>query len=106
MPFQRRGAENLESVVNVRLTAAEKASLQENAEMASLSVSELVRRRALGRPVLAKADQVVIRELRRLGGLMKFVHVESNGAYSDQTAAALRALGAYIERLSGGRKKG
>ena len=105
MPFQRVGTENLGAIVNVRLTAAEKATLREDAAMASLSVSELVRRRALGRSVLAKADQVVIRELRRLGGLVKYLHVESHAAYSEQTAAALRALGAYIERLSGGRQK-
>lgn len=106
MPFQRLGHENLDAIVNVRLTSAEKVRLRENAEMASLSVSEYVRRRSLGRPVLAKADQVVIRELRRLGGLVKHVHVESQGAYNEQTAAALRALGGYIERLSGGRQKG
>ena len=106
MPFQRLGHENLDAIVNVRLTSAEKVRLREDAEMASLSVSEYVRRRSLGRPVLAKADQVVIRELRRLGGLVKHVHVESQGAYNEQTAAALRALSGYIERLSGGRQKG
>jgi hypothetical protein len=106
MPFQRIGTENLDNIVNVRMTAAEKARLREDAELASLSVSEFVRRRSLGRPVLAKADAAVIRELRRLGGLVKHIHVDSKGAYSRDTAAALGTLSAYIERLSGGRKKG
>lgn len=106
MPFQRIGTENLESIVNVRMTAAEKVRLREDAELASLSVSELVRRRSFGRPVLAKADIVVIRELRRLGGLVKHLHVDSKGAYSRDTAKALGLLSGYIERLSGGRQKG
>ncbi len=105
MPFQRVGTENLDSIVNVRMSAAEKARLREDAELASLSLSELVRRRSFGRPVLAKADAVVIRELRRLGGLVKHLHVDSKGAYSRDTAAALGTLSAYIERLSGGRQK-
>ena len=56
--------------MNVRLTAAEKAKLREDAELASLSVSEFVRRRSLGRPVLAKVNAAVIRELRRLERLV------------------------------------
>ncbi len=106
MPFQRVGTENLDSIVNVRMTAAEKIRLREDAELASLSLSELVRRRSFGRPVLAKADAVVIRELRRLGGLVKHIHVDSQGAYSRETGAALGALRGCIERLSGGRQKG
>ncbi len=105
MPFQRVGNENLESIVNVRMTSGEKAKLREDAELASLSLSELVRRRSFGRPVLAKADAVVIRELRRLGGLVKHLHVDSKGAYSRDTAAALGTLSAYIDKLSGGRSR-
>ena len=39
--------DRLSAVVNVRLTAAEKAGLKEAADLAGLSVSEYVRRRAL-----------------------------------------------------------
>ena len=67
---QRIGTENPDAIVNVRLTAAEKAKLREDAELASLSVSEFVRRWSLGRPVLAKVDAAVIRELRRLERLV------------------------------------
>lgn len=103
MPFEVRGAESLDAVVNVRLTAAEKARLKEDADLAGLSVSELVRRRYFGRPVIAHADVVTIKELRRLGGLLKLVHTESGGAYSAETAAALAALRNRIEAMSNDR---
>ncbi|MEN9544374.1 MAG: hypothetical protein RLZZ598_1207 [Pseudomonadota bacterium] len=96
-------ADRLTAVVNVRVTTAEKAGLKEAADLAGLSVSEYVRRRALGRAVLAQADAVTIKELRRLGGLVKHLHNESSGAYSRETAAALVALRGYIEQLASAR---
>ena len=95
--------EPLDAVINVRLTAAEKARLKEDADAAGLSVSELVRRRYFGRPIVANADAVMLKEVRRLGGLLKHIHSESRGAYSKETAAALIAIRDYIEKLSRGR---
>jgi hypothetical protein len=100
MPFDKQGEEPLDAVLNVRLTLAEKERLKEDADLAALSMSELIRRRYFGRPIIANADAAMIRELRRIGGLLKHVHVESGGAYSGETAAALGALKTYIEKLS------
>ena len=100
MTFEAQGAEPLDAVINVRLTSAEKAKLKEDADLAGLSMSELVRRRYFGRPIIASADAVMLKELRRIGGLLKHVHNESGGAYSQGTAMALSALTAYIEELS------
>ena len=100
MPFEKIGIENLDAVLNVRLTRAEKVRLQEDADMASISMSELVRARYFGRPVIANTDQVMVKELRRLGGLLKSVHTTSNGAYSTTTAIILAAIKGYIEKLS------
>ncbi len=100
MPFKPLGLDRLDSVVNVRLTAAEKARLKEDAELAALGVSEVVRRRYFGRPIIASADAVMLRELRRIGGLLKHVHADSGGAYSGETAAALGELRAYLQQLS------
>jgi hypothetical protein len=105
MPFAQRGDAPLDAIINVRLTKAEKARLQEDADLAALTMSELVRRRYFGRPILASADQAMIRELRRLGGLLKHLHNESGGAYHRDTAAALTAVKTYIERLSHDRQK-
>ncbi len=91
--------ENLSAVVNVRLTVDEKAALKESATLSGLSVSEYVRRRVLGRVVMAHSDIVVIQELRRLGGLLKHLHNESNGCYAAETGAVLEALRDAILRV-------
>ena len=106
MPFETQGPEPLEAVINVRLTAAEKARLKEDADLAGLSMSELVRRRYFGRPIIANADAVMLKELRRIGGLLKHIHNESGGVYSKDTAGALVALKAYIGKLSRDRQEG
>lgn len=90
----------LDALVSVRLTSDEKSVLQEDADLAGLSMSELIRRRYFGRPIVANTDQIMLRELRRLGGLVKHIHNESSGAYSDDTAAVLRSIKAAIEKLS------
>ena len=56
----------------LRLTSAEDNRLQASAASVGLSVSEYMRRKFFGgRPIIAKTDQETIRELRRLGGLLK-----------------------------------
>jgi len=100
MPFQTQGPDPLDTVINVRLTASEKGQLKDDAELASLSLSELVRRRYFGRPIIANADAVMVKELRRIGGLLKHVHNQSQGAYSHETALALAELRSYINQLS------
>ena len=56
----------------VRMSAAEDERLREQASSAGLSVSGYIRRSMFGgRPIVAKTDTQAIRELRRLGGLLK-----------------------------------
>ncbi len=43
----------------------------EKADQCSLSISEYIRRCALGRAVSSRSDQEALRELRRQGGLIK-----------------------------------
>jgi hypothetical protein len=100
MVFKTIGIEGLDAVVNVRLLVEEKDRLKDDADMAGLSMSALVRARYFGRPVIANADAVMIKELRRIGGLLKHVHMTSDGSYSKDTAAALAELSRYIEKLS------
>jgi hypothetical protein len=102
MPFAKKGASGLTKRLDVRVAPGERVELRTTADAAGISVSELVRLRALGRPVISRTDATTIRELRRLGGLLKIVHVESGGAYSRETAAALDALHAAIRRLGSG----
>ena len=92
--------ESLEAVINVRVTPEEKASIKEQAGFAAMTVSEFGRRRFLGRPVIASVDAIMVRELRRIGGLLKHIHNESGGTYREETWAALEELRALIGRLS------
>jgi hypothetical protein len=41
----------------------------------------------------------VLAELRRLGGLLKHIHLETRGIYSELTANAIRALESYSRTL-------
>ncbi len=60
-----------EAVIILRLLLEEKTAVAVEASKAGLTVSEFVRRRALGRPVKSRMTEKVINELRRLGGLQK-----------------------------------
>src|SRR5690348_1634746 len=102
MAFGNKGAAGLTARLDVRVAPAEKVAIREMAAAAGMAVAELVRGRALGRPIVSRTDATTIRELRRLGGLLKLVHVESKGAYSAETAAALAELRAAIARLAAG----
>ncbi|MFT9027659.1 plasmid mobilization protein [Acetobacter indonesiensis] len=106
MPFEIIGRFPLDAIVNVRLTTDEKDRLKEDADLAGMSVSELVRRRYFGRPIVAHADIVMIRELRRLGGLLKHLYLSSNGEHAQETLATLHALKEAIETISRDHQKG
>ncbi len=103
MPFSKKGPDNLTERLDVRVSPQEKNQLRKIASGAGVPVAELVRLRSLGRPVVARTDASTIRELRRLGGLLKKIHLDSGGAYRQQTADTLTALRNAISALSSGR---
>ncbi len=80
----------------------ERKQLEEAADVAGLSVSELVRRRALGRTVQAASDLTTIRELRRLGGLQKYSinKLLNKAGVAAECIATIKALREAIERLA------
>ena len=89
----------------LRLTGEEAARLSGQAAIAGISVSEYMRRLFFGgRPLVAKTDGQTIRELRRLGGLLKynFEAVREKGGRNElaELSATLNAIRAVIERLS------
>lgn len=88
------------AVIKLRLGYEEKKKLAETADIAGMTLSEFMRKSATGIQVVAETDIVMLRELRRIGGLLKHVHVSSGGAYSQQTAAALQELRAYFRMLA------
>jgi hypothetical protein len=100
MPFECISSEPLDAMVNVRLTSKEKEKLVLDAQCAGLSVSALIRARYLGRPIIPDTDRATIRELRRLGGLLKQIQSQSRCGCSGDTAAALHAVSAAITRIA------
>ena len=95
--FQRRRT--------LRLTAEEDERLHRQATTAGISVSEYMRRLFFGgRPITARTDGQTIRELRRLGGLLKHHFELVKRLESTDTLveldAALRATRQAVEALS------
>lgn len=95
----KKGTDNRTDRILLRVTEAEKAAIVARAQEAGCSVSEYLRARGAGMRVHSKADQQTINELRRVGGLLKKVHIDSRGAYSADTAEALREIIAAIKRV-------
>lgn len=90
--------------VTFRLSETDRKDLVEQASAAGLSVSEYVRRRALGHPVLARSDAALLRELRRQGGLIKH-YALSGSSVSREANEALRSIIKLMTELSGDRQK-
>ncbi len=105
MVFEVKGTTALTASITLRLAPEEKDRLKSDADMAGLSVSEIVRRHYFGRPVIANADLVMVKEMRRMGGLMKNLHNESDGAYRMETAEAINAIVRYIDTLTAAARK-
>ena len=89
----------------LRISAEENERLARLADTTGISVSEYIRRLCFGgRPITSRTDSQTIRELRRLGGLLKhnFESVRAAGGYQalPKMEAALEAVRQAIERLS------
>ena len=89
----------------IRMSPAENQRIIEYAEISGISVSEYIRRKCFGgRPITAYTDLASIRELRRLGGLLKynFETVREGGCsprIADEMEDTFVAIKQAIERL-------
>ena len=95
------------AVVSIRLTASQHATVRDSAAKAAMNVSRYGRHRLLGHPVRAFTDDATLRELRRIGGLIRHAYdditdcddpAEKRAAQRD-AGTALQALAAAAERL-------
>jgi hypothetical protein len=98
MPFTSRTNDRACSRFEMRLTASERVLLREEADLAGMSISELVRMRTFGKTIHAAIDLVMIRELRWLGGLQKYTinKFAPHVAVVDECNATIRALRASM----------
>jgi len=67
------------SRIEIRITEEEKATIRDQANSASLTMSEYLRRSALGKRILSTMDQKAAGELARLGGLQKHLLTQIKG---------------------------
>jgi hypothetical protein len=102
MPFKPRRTERATTRFEMRITPAELEQLRADADLAGVTVSELVRRRSLGRAIHAASDMATIRELRRLGGLQKHAisALAQHEEIVDECIANIRSLRSAIERIA------
>ena len=105
MEDESNGRGRFEARRTLRLSAEENERLVRQADAAGISVSEYIRRLCFGgRPVTSRTDSQTIRELRRLGGLLKhnFETVRESGGQQalPKMEGTLEAVRLTIERLS------
>ena len=105
MEDESSGRGRFEARRTLRLSAEENERLTRQADAAGISVSEYIRRLCFGgRPITSRADSQTIRELRRLGGLLKcnFESVREVGGQQalPKMEATLETIRQAIERLS------
>lgn len=102
MPSKERKTGCSKARFGMRLTTEERAELREAADLAGLNMSELARRRTLGRPVKSATDLMMIRELRRLGGLLKHTISVSqrDRLIVEKCVTTLKELRSAIERVA------
>jgi len=83
----------------LRVNEGEREKINYFAALAGMSKSAYVRKMALKFRVRAKLELSILHELRRQGGLLKFVHEKSQGIYSVEVSAALNAITSYANAL-------
>ncbi len=89
--------------MSIRWKSRELDLLRERADACSIPLADFIRRDALGRALPSSDSRVtmtMVNELRRLGGLLKHIHTQSDGMYSDQTMEVLRTINTYLRHLT------
>ena len=99
MVFEVKGSEELSARLALRLADHEKEMIRDEAGLAGISMSALVRARYFGRPIMSSVDLNMIKQLMKITGLLKHVHTTSGGAYSEQTASMLSEVRTFLVQI-------
>lgn len=95
---------------DVRFTALftrmEVKELLSQSELCGLSISEFIRKKSLEKKVAPITDLKVLSELRRLGGLIKYLFNKTGGLYQKKTYSLLTELHAAVIRIGQQREEG
>lgn len=96
-------------LITLRVTPEEKKRLMELSSIIGASLSDYLRHRIFGgRPILPHTDEWAIRELRRMGGLLKhnfetLRQAKMGPDFIRQHEELLRTITAHIEDLGRGK---
>lgn len=85
--------------VACRLPLEEKERLQAECEAHGVSLSELLRARAIGTKLLSQIEAQAIAELRRQGGLLKHLVTQTDAVDPKQVRDALATIVATVKRI-------
>lgn len=89
-----RRVRQLTRSVTIRFTAKDFEHLELQATFAGITVSEFIRKKISGAAIVPQADLTMIRELKRIGGLLKhhFTTLRSIGASHEMLASQEETL--------------
>lgn len=95
--------EPLTTRLYMRFSDAQKKQLRENADQCLMSMSEFVRRAALGKRIIPRTDYQMLNELRRQGGSLRNLLSEKIDGTRDKeialaTIEALRDIVRVIDK--------
>lgn len=90
--------------VGVRLTPSEHARLTTEAALHGVTLSAWVRGKVVGSTLRSRVDSTAILELRRQGGLLKHLVLESTRVDRKQVAELLRTIEKTILDLASGKR--
>ena len=88
----RKVKEPKTKVIRVRMSEKEYADLMNRLEKCGMNAADFIRHAVAGKKIVSRVDSNLINQFSKLGGLLKKVHSDSHGAYSDLTRDAIQAL--------------
>lgn len=65
--------------IKARITETQHADLVKQAKHAGMSLSELIRQRAVNRPVISSADESAAKSIDQVGRMLKFYYPKDRG---------------------------
>lgn len=98
----------LQQWITLRVSVKEKKRITEQATFSGMSTSEYIRHKLFGgRPIVAHTDATTVRELRRIGGLLKhnfdtLRQAKTSSECLQQQEDILRMLASAINKIGSG----
>jgi uncharacterized protein (DUF1778 family) len=100
---RKKPGEGRTAQIHVLLTEAERERIRTWAAETNLTVSDFMRRRALGRPILPRVDGEARRQLRRIGvnlnQLARVANAAGQLAHEDELRATVEEIRAVLREL-------